>query len=237
MNMQLLWDYQTADLALGRFEATLKKSKTRSRLLAVRNALVEEQNGAKKLDANLRESYAESLRIATEVEKIKHQMLSLKQEADNCVEGDLRQVRLVLRAMDDCNRALGAMYKQIDQIHTLAAGAEKTLRELRRKLASGKKEFDELKAMHDKELADASDELGRLREAAAQREAGVPAALLAQYKKIKRTRVNPISKVRDNQCGGCNMTIPSLMLSRLRTAEGIVECDSCGRILYYTDQE
>ena len=237
MNMQLLWDYQTADLALSRFEATLKKSKTRSQLLSVRDAMVEQQNRAKKLDNELRDAYADCERIGGEIEKIRSQMVSLKKEAENCQDQDLRQVRLVLRAMDECNKTLNAMYKQVEQIYTMAEGTEATVRDVRNKLVVGKKEFDELKEKHDKELADAAGELERLRSMVKQKEPGIPHDLLEQYKKVKRTSVNPVARVKDNQCGGCNMSIPSLMLSKLRSGEGMMQCDNCGRILYYAEQE
>lgn len=237
MKMQMLWEYQIADLALGRFESALKKSKTRSHLLTVRNELVEEQNKAKKLDNSLKEAYEDSVRISAEIEKIQKQVTALKKEAENCKDQDLRQVRLVFKATDDCNRTLNAMIKQIEQIYALAQGAETTLREVRNKMAAGKKEFDAIKELHDKELADATQELERLRAAVSQKEADIPSELLEQYKKVKRTRVNPVAKVKDNQCSGCNMTIPSLMLSKLRTADAALECDSCGRILYYQDHE
>jgi DNA repair exonuclease SbcCD ATPase subunit len=122
MNMQLLWDYQKADLALSRFEDALKKSKTRSRLLTVRNDMVEQQNRAKKLDNNLRDTYPDCDRIGGEIKKINSQIASLKEEAENCQDQDLRQVRLVLRAMEECNKTLSAMYKQVEQIHAIAEG-------------------------------------------------------------------------------------------------------------------
>jgi predicted nucleic acid-binding Zn-ribbon protein len=104
---------------------------------------------------------------------------------------------------------------------------------VRNKLVTGKKEFDELKVMHDKELAGAAEELERLRMDVKQKEPGIPKELLEQYKKVKRTNTNPVAKVNNNQCSGCNMSIPSLMFSKLRSGEGIVECDNCGRLLYY----
>lgn len=235
--MQQLWDYQTADLALTRFESALRKSKTRSRLLAVRKALVQQQNRVKKLDGNLREAYEDCIRIAKEVDTIREQIEALTKEAENCKEQDLRQLRLVLHAMEQSSKALNDMYRQIDKRHALAQSAEAVIKTARVKLTKGKKEFDALKEQHDKELADAAPELTQLRETAHQKEKGISKDLLSKYKKVKRTRVNPVAKVKNDQCSGCNMAIPSLILSRLRSGDGVVECDSCGRILYYTDSE
>ena len=57
-------------------------------------------------------------------------------------------------------------------------------------------------------------------------------ALLAEYKKIKKNRLNPLAKVNEDRCSGCNMTIPSLTLRKIKEGEGIIECESCGRILF-----
>ncbi len=237
MDLQQLWDYQTADLALTRFEAALKKSKTRSRLLAVRKTLVQQQSRVKDLDVSLHEAYEDCARVAGEVQKVRKQIEALTNETENSKEQDLRQIKLVLRAMEECNRALNDMYRQIEKNHRLAEGAEAVIKEVRTKLTKGKKEFDALKEQHDKELADAAQELERLRDTAQQKEAGIPKDLLAHYKKVKRTRINPVAKVNNDKCSGCNMAIPSLILSRLRCGDAVVECDSCGRILYYHDSE
>ncbi|MFR4008262.1 MAG: zinc ribbon domain-containing protein [Christensenellales bacterium] len=63
-------------------------------------------------------------------------------------------------------------------------------------------------------------------------EPGLDPALLAQYQAIKKNRANPVALVENEQCQGCNMSLPSLTLSRLRDGKEIVECENCGRILY-----
>ena len=60
----------------------------------------------------------------------------------------------------------------------------------------------------------------------------VDAELLARYKRIKGRYAVPMAKVENNQCSGCNMSLPTSTVKRVATGEGIVECENCGRILY-----
>ena len=64
IQLEPLWKYQKADLALFRFERGLKKSETRNKLLQVRNRIMEQQNSIKHLEQQLKKSQTECRRIA-----------------------------------------------------------------------------------------------------------------------------------------------------------------------------
>jgi predicted nucleic acid-binding Zn-ribbon protein len=49
---------------------------------------------------------------------------------------------------------------------------------------------------------------------------------------VKLHHVVPIAKIVNSKCGGCNMSLPMVMLKKIATTDGIVECENCGRILY-----
>jgi predicted nucleic acid-binding Zn-ribbon protein len=46
-----------------------------------------------------------------------------------------------------------------------------------------------------------------------------------------------MAKVENKQCGGCNMSLPMVVIKRVQGSDSIVECDNCGRILYAGEQE
>ena len=62
----------------------------------------------------------------------------------------------------------------------------------------------------------------------------IPAALLGRYERL-RTRLGgvAVATLDGARCTGCNLTLPTLELERVRTAgpDTIVECEQCGRIL------
>jgi predicted nucleic acid-binding Zn-ribbon protein len=62
----------------------------------------------------------------------------------------------------------------------------------------------------------------------------IPSALLDRYERL-RTKLGgvAVATLDGARCTGCNLTLPTLELERLRGAasDTIVECDQCGRIL------
>jgi hypothetical protein len=66
--------------------------------------------------------------------------------------------------------------------------------------------------------------------------ADVPDDLLATYEKL-RTKLGGVGAARlvGSSCGGCHLTLPATELDRIKraSAEALVFCDQCGRILVH----
>ena len=70
------------------------------------------------------------------------------------------------------------------------------------------------------------------RAAADQKAEGIDAELMAHYQRIKKQITPPLSRLVNGQCSGCNTSLPSAVLHRVRNAsDEIVECESCGRMI------
>lgn len=234
--MQTLWEYQQADSALDRFENKLKKSDTRRKLLKVRNFLLEQQEKIKKLEQNLIGGLENCKLVEKEYQKVEKEAAKIEASFEAADKDDLTSVRKHLKALDDVNKLLTNLRRELQKINKLADGTDSAVQEMRQNIAKGKQDFDALKAKHDEELKEATPELEKLKAEVEKREPDLDAALLKRYKRIKKSRVNPIAKVVNDQCSGCNMSLPSLTMRHLKEGEEVVECESCGRILYYTGE-
>ena len=232
IQLEPLWKYQKADLALFRFERGLKKSETRNKLLQVRNRIMEQQNSIKRLEQQLKKSQSECRRIAEGLQAAKQKAEQVNAQLSSGAYTEVKQVRQAIRQMDEDAKALNADKKLLQEMAQIAGSTEKAVKQARAKMLEGKAEFDKLKAVHDAELEKATPELERLNEAVKAMEPGLDQALLAKYKQIKKNRVNPVALVENDQCQGCNMSLPSLTLSKLKEQKELVECENCGRILY-----
>ena len=68
--------------------------------------------------------------------------------------------------------------------------------------------------------------------------AGIDAALLATYNKVKALQNNAIGivAVTDAVCQGCNMNIPPQMYNELQRGDSLKKCPICGRIIYWKNE-
>lgn len=68
--------------------------------------------------------------------------------------------------------------------------------------------------------------------------AGIDAALLATYNKVKALQNNAIGivAVTDAVCQGCNMNIPPQMYNELQRADSLKKCPICDRIIYWKNE-
>ena len=64
---------------------------------------------------------------------------------------------------------------------------------------------------------------------------GIDEAYMERYKAIRSQRFPVLASLRNDQCSGCNMSLPSAVAKQLQGSDEIVECENCGRILYITD--
>jgi uncharacterized protein len=88
-----------------------------------------------------------------------------------------------------------------------------------------------------KKLAAVEQELGALRGDRGSRAKELPPGLLASYDRISRARggvaVAAVSAAA--VCGGCRVGIRPQAIQELRTATGLMVCESCGRYLYWQE--
>jgi predicted nucleic acid-binding Zn-ribbon protein len=59
--------------------------------------------------------------------------------------------------------------------------------------------------------------------------------LLSNYNILRKRYKRPIVPVKDDVCLGCFMRIPTSLFTRGRMDNQVINCEGCGRILYWYD--
>lgn len=111
--------------------------------------------------------------------------------------------------------ALEAQQKELER--TLRAAEE----EARQRRAQRQMELDELMARREELEMERVQVLGRIAEDARTR-----------YDRLRRRMPNPVAGVARGQCGACHVSLSQRTIERIRSDQGLVQCEQCGRILH-----
>ena len=233
--MEALWAYQEAEVAKNVIENEIRNTPARLQLNKLHKQLKSQQAVIAKLSEDI-ESYEQQLAKLTdqvtklearlqvesaELDTIKHDDESTAEEMTE-LKGDIEKLnREISQGVREAKTLLGEIEKASDEYQTTARAASKA-----------KKEYDTLRVQCEEERVARQGELDRHDENLAQLSKTVDPALLERYNQVKQHHVVPIAKIVNSKCGGCNMSLPMVMLKKIATTDGIVECENCGRILY-----
>jgi predicted nucleic acid-binding Zn-ribbon protein len=149
------------------------------------------------------------------------------------------------------NKEYSAVLLEIEEVKQVKAKTEEEilgLMEMQERLAVDVKEAEaRLKTREDQakqdenvvrgKLAKVENELGVVRAERGSRAKELSPALLASYERIMKARGGTAvaSVGAASICGGCRMSIRPQALMELRSATGLMTCESCGRYLYYSE--
>src|SRR5699024_7271188 len=99
-------------------------------------------------------------------------------------------------------------------------------------LRKGKKEYEKIKKEYDLMTHEMDDKQnGIIKERDSLKEK-LDSSLLKKYESVKANHSIAMAEIKNNRCGGCNMTLASLVVQNVRDKAGVIECENCGRILY-----
>ena len=201
--LDALWEYQQAELALEKIEARIKTTPSRQKLNKLHAFLSEQQTLITGFQKQIDARSASVDKLAAQIAEFEHQY----------------ELELAVRR---------ELYDTLAWIEKATADYKETYA----KAGKAKKEYDAVRKQCEDEIVAAQPELDAAKLAAQKRRAEVDPALLKKYDSVKTHHAVPMARVENNQCGGCNMSLPIATVKRVVAGTGLVECENCGRILY-----
>ena len=232
MQLEKLWQFMQVDMEADRFEAKIRQSEKRQKLLKQRNFLMDQQNNMKKLESDVAAMTDRLEAVRDDAERLQKVLTGLMEELESnpptSEEEANARMEPVQKLMDNLTR-----YEQeLSKMRKDAEVKDRQQREIRVRAAKTKQEFDQLKKEYDVEFKQDTATLKEMRARTEQESGKIEPDLLEKYRTIKQHCTPPMAKLIDGQCSGCFMSLPSATLLELKNGERIVECDNCGRIIY-----
>ncbi len=227
---EALWAYQTEDIKADAIANEIKRSPIRQRLEKYRDIIVERQKQYKQIEdsissiADRKDILEQALdRAVDELESLRVRLESIDPEDEDAVSA-LRE------AVGRTREQLRSFEKELSQMNGDSARYDKDLRSVRVEAAKAKQTFDQLKVDYENESRLKKEDLEQQRARVRALEGSVEPDLLAEYNAIKKHTVPPVARLQYGQCSGCNTSLPSAILSKIKNGS-LVECETCGRMI------
>lgn len=232
MHLDLLWEYMQYDMEVDRFETEMHQSKNRQKLFKQRDFLLDQQRNIKRIES-------ETVSMNDRLEAIQDEAARLRGLLDALLESveaqdqTVEEIRAKLANAQKLEASLNRYEQELAKMRKDSEQRDRQQKEIRLRAARTKAEFDALKVEYDAEFKEDQVKLAELRRQAEAHAQPIEAATLERYQAVKQHVAPPMAELNNERCGGCNMSLPAAMLGQIRAGERLIECDNCGRILYY----
>ncbi len=227
---EALWAFQAEDIKADNIANEIKRSSTRQRLEKSRDFIMDRQKQYKQLEDEIAAMADRKEILIHAVEHEEDTLETLQKSFETLSADDEEAVRALLADVTHCRNTLRQYESEINHIVNDTSSHEKQLRTVMLEAAKAKQNFDQLKVDYDNESKAKKEELDQQRVRVKSLEATVDPDLLQEYMTIKKHITPPVARLTYGQCSGCNTSLPSATLSKIKNG-ALVECETCGRMI------
>ena len=227
---EALWAYQEEDMKADAIAAAIRRSPIRQKLEKARVFILERQKQYKQIEEDIAAMVDRKDIIAQAIARSREQLQSLQTRFETNPPKTPEEVRSLLAEVSRCRDTIRQYEVEISRIVKETDANEKLQRSVRLEAANAKKTFDQLKAEYEEESKSKKGELEAQRAKAKALMDQVDPALLEEYETIKKHISPPVARLIHGQCSGCNTSLPSAILSKIKGGT-LVECETCGRMI------
>ncbi len=229
--IELLWQYQLADMEADTMESEIRRAPTRITLKKNRDFLVEQQNAIKRIETEVGEMVDRVDVIKMAITRQEEQLKALQKRVAEHPPETLEQTRELQQDAQKLLSAISDYEHEMKHIQKDAADRDRQQGDIRAKYGKVKGEYDKQKVAYEAEYKQQAKTLEEKRAAAEEKAKAVDPKLLERYRAIKLHVTPPMARLNGDQCGGCNMSQPSVVLRNIKSGQKIIECETCGRML------
>ena len=227
---EALWAYQTEDMKADAIANSIKRSPTRQKLEKARDFILDRQKKYKQIEEDVSAMVDRKDIIAQAVERSREQLQILQNRYETEALDTPEDVKALLSEVSKCRDTIRQYEAEISRISKETEANDKLQRSVRLEAANAKKAFDQLKTDYEEESKSKKVELDAQRAKAKEMMDQVDPKLLEEYEVIKKHISPPVARLTYGQCSGCNTSLPSATLSKIKNG-ALIECETCGRMI------
>ncbi|MGN0754389.1 MAG: zinc ribbon domain-containing protein [Aristaeellaceae bacterium] len=230
--LTMLWEYQVEDIKADKMANDIRRSPLRQKMENDRNLFMERQKQYKQIEEQVAVLTDRKDAIRDALSRAEDQLNGLQARFEQNPPQELEAVRTLMAEVSKCRETIVSYEQEMKRLTQEANTNDQRGNSIRTEAARLRSEFEHLKVQYDKEMPEKKAQQEAQRAIADKKAEGIDPALMEQYKRIKKHITPPVSRLINGQCSGCNTSLPSAVLHRVRNAsDEIVECESCGRMI------
>jgi uncharacterized protein len=193
--------------------------------LADTKAELEKAKAAIKADEVARRKYETAIQdLQGKISKYRDQSLEVKTN---------EQYRALLHEIQFAEQEIRSNEDKILELMVNAEAREKQVKAAEAELKAETAEIEKEKADARQRTAEDEKQLTEWNAKRDKLRGGFSPDLLRQYERVSKFRGTGIAEVRDQKCMGCQVMLRPQTYNEVRSADRIVYCDSCQRVLYF----
>ena len=228
--LELLWDYQQADVEVDNIKKDIARSPQRLKLLKLRESIKEQQDFLKTLESEV-VAMLDRIDVLQDAIGIhEDQLKQLQVKVQEQPASSSQQAREYVQETQKIINSLGEFDQETRRIRKDAADRDKKQRDIKRLAVKIKTEFDSIRDEYNMEFQQKSEDMKRLQAVADEKAKAIDKEVMDEYNSVKQHSVPPMAKLVNDRCGGCNMSFPSSVLHAIKSGKK-VECETCGRMI------
>ena len=227
---EALWAYQEEDMKADAISAAIRRSPTRQKLEKARDFILDRQKQYKQIEEDVGAMVDRKDIIVQAISRSREQLEALQARYKANPPQTAEEIRSLLAEVGRCRDTIRQYEVEINRIVKETDANDKLQRSVRVEAANAKKTFDQLKADYEEESKSKKVELDAQRAKAKEMMDQVEPKLLEEYEVIKKHISPPVARLTYGQCSGCNTSLPSATLSKIKNG-ALIECETCGRMI------
>ena len=229
--MEQLWNYMQEDIKADKIDTEIRRSPLRQKLEKTRDFIMDQQKLYKEMEERVSISIDRKDGIVDALKRSEEQLRALQERLENDTPQDAESAKALLQDVEKCRKTISSYEQELRHIHKEGNELDARSRTIRHDTAVAKQEFDRMKEVYNKEAREKKTLLDSQRSKADALLHQIDPELLSIYNTVKKQISPPIARLVYGQCSGCNTSQPSAALRKIDAGDGIVECETCGRIL------
>ena len=227
---EALWAYQEEDMKADAIAAAIRRSPTRQKLEKARDFILDRQKQYKQIEEDVGAMVDRKDIIAQAIARSRETLQALQKKYESNPPKTAEEIKALLSEVSRCRDTIRQYEVEISRIVKETDANDRLSRSVRLEAANAKKTFDQLKADYEEESKSSKGELEAQRAKAKELMDKVDPKLLEEYEIIKKHISPPVARLTYGQCSGCNTSLPSAILSKIKGG-ALVECETCGRMI------